>query len=116
MPSRICRPPFDEPGAVEVRLEVGLLQLVHGMAGVLRLDPIVPGEEGQLQLRMTARLDREQAVLQFLPEAGGRPVLDGKASALGKLRIVAAVGSLQFVAEVKRARAGRDGACPGRRR
>ena len=59
---------------------------------MLRLDAVVPGEEGQAELRMPAVLDREQAVLQLLPEAGGRPVLDGEAGALGKLRIIAAVG------------------------
>ena len=38
---------LEEPGAVEVGVEVDLLQLLHGVPGVLALDAVVPGKEGQ---------------------------------------------------------------------
>src|SRR5262245_14631492 len=72
-------PPLEEPGTVEGGVEEDLLELLHGMAGVLRLDAVVPGEEGETELGVAALLDGHQAVLQLLPEAGGGPVLDGEA-------------------------------------
>ena len=62
-----------------------LFELFHRMAGVLGLDAVVPGEEGNLQAGETGRLDVQQAVFQVLPEAGRSPVLDGEAGPFGDL-------------------------------
>ena len=72
------------------------------MAGVLGLDAVVPGEEGDLEAGQPGRLDVQQAVLQLLPEAGRGPVLDGEARPLGDLVVLAAVEPLELVAEVER--------------
>ena len=67
------------------------------MAGVLPLDAVVPGEEGQTQARNARLLDLQQAVFQLLPEAGRGPVLDREAGPLGDARVLAAVEPLQLV-------------------
>ncbi len=64
------------------------------MPGVLRLDPVVPGEESHFQGGKPARLDVEQPIFQLLPEAGRRPVLDGKAGPFGDAVVFAAVEPL----------------------
>src|SRR5215831_13344601 len=95
---------LEELLAIEVGREVRLLQLLHDVAGVLSLDAVVPGEKRQAQVRNTRLLDLQQTVLDLLPEAGRRPVLDSEAGALGDHRVLAAVDALQFIAEVQRRR------------
>src|SRR5205823_2226689 len=85
---------LEEPGPVEVGVEVDLLQLLHCVAGVLALDAVVPGEERQTQARNARLLDLQQAVFQLLPEAGRGPVLDREAGPLGNARVLAAVEPL----------------------
>src|SRR5262245_60179566 len=75
----------------EFRIEENFFQLFHGVAGVLGLHPVVPGKESKPELGMPGLLDPQEAILEFLPETGRRPVLDGKARALGDLRIIAAI-------------------------
>src|SRR5512135_2056953 len=94
--------PPEELVAVEAGGEVDVFELVHRVPGVLRLDAVVPGEEGDPQVRVAPLLDLHQAVLQLLPEAGRGPVLDGEARPFGDLRILVAVEPDQFVAEVER--------------
>src|SRR5207302_6830529 len=96
--------PLEELVAVEVGVEVDGFELLHGVPGVLRLDAVVPGEEGDAQVRVASLLDLHQAVLELLPESGRGPVLDGEAGPLGDLRILVAVEPLQLVAEVERRR------------
>ncbi len=93
---------LEESGLVEVRVEEDALELLHGVARVLGLDAVVPGEEGDLEAGEPGRLDVQQAVLQLLPEAGGGPVLDGEAGALGDPIVLVAVEALELVAEVQR--------------
>src|SRR5436305_7979852 len=94
-----------EPRLVEPGIEENLFELFHRMAGVLGLHAVVPGEEGNLELGQTGRLDMQQTVFELLPEARGGPVLDGKAGPFGKLAVLAAVEPLKLVAELKGVRA-----------
>ena len=96
---------LEEPRLVEPGIEEDLFELFHRMAGVLGLDAVVPGEEGDLEPGQTGRLDVQQAVFQLLPEAGGGPVLDGEAGPFGDLVVLAAVEPLKLVAELKGVRA-----------
>src|SRR3954451_24049237 len=97
--------PPEEPVAVEAGGEVDGLELLHGVAGVLGLDAVVPGEEGDAEVRVPLPLDRHEPVLEVLPEARRGPVLDGETRPLGVLRVLAAVEPPQLVAEVERRRA-----------
>ena len=106
---------LEEPRLVELGVEEDVFELFHRVAGVLGLDAVVPGEEGDLEAGQPGCLDVEQAVFQLLPEAGGGPVLDGEARPLGDLVVLAAVEALKLVAEVQGVRRARAGACPGRR-
>ena len=80
----------------------GLGQLVVGVRGVLVLDLVVPGPEGQRQVGALAGLERLEARDELLPEPGGGPVLHRVARALGDRRILGAVDPQQLVAEVQR--------------
>src|SRR5262249_14990041 len=87
---------LEEQLLIESRTEKHLLELFHGMPGMLRLDAIVPGEESHLQGRKAGGLDVQQAVFQFLPESGRRPVLDGKTGPFGDAIVLAAIEPLKL--------------------
>src|SRR5947209_10386649 len=53
---------------------------------------------------MARLLDVQQTVFQLLPEAGRRPVFDGKAGALRNLSVLTAEEPLQLVTEMERVR------------
>ena len=90
-------------------------QLVGGVGGVLVLDLVVPGPEGQRQVGALARLERLEPGDELLPEAGRRPVLDGVAGAFGGRRRPPS----RRPRAARRRRTGwrrcRGGACRGRR-
>src|SRR5262245_23820732 len=87
---------LEELLTVEIGVEVRLLQLLHHVASVLALDTVMPGEKRQPQVRYPRLLDLQQTVLDLLPEAGRRPVLDGEAGPLRNHRVLAAVDALKL--------------------
>src|SRR5579884_3794981 len=76
-PVEHLRGALEELLLVEAGTAVGVEQLGHGVRRVLRLDAVVPGEEGEPQVGTLAVAVRVEARDELLPEAGGGPVLDG---------------------------------------
>ena len=90
--------------AREGGLEEDVFEFLKRVPGVLGFDAVVPGEKGESKVVMASLLHEHQAVFEFLPEAGGGPILDGEARAFGHLRVFVAEEALQLVAEKDRAR------------
>src|SRR5262249_21781993 len=91
--------PLEEPGFVEPRIEENPFELLHGVAGVLSLDAVVPGVRGNFPRGQPRCVDVKQPMFQLLPETGGGPVLDREARSLGDSIFFAAVKPLKLVAE-----------------
>src|SRR5215467_470126 len=88
-----------EPGRV-----VALVKLVPHVCLVLILDPVVPREECQRQVRNTGRLHSLEPGDELFPETGGGPVLDGKGGPHRLVVVVAAIQPEELVAEPQRGR------------
>ncbi len=114
-PSSIAAGSGEEALLVEPRLGVGLDQLVGRVGGVLVLDLVVPGPEGEGQPLALTGLERLEPGDELLPEPGRGPVLDGVAGALGQRGVLGAVDLEQLVAEEQGRRRCRGDACRGRR-
>src|SRR5205814_7423469 len=89
----------EEAALVESGLCEGLGKLVGGVGGVLVLDPVVPGPEGQRKVRALPLGEDPETGDQLFPEPGRRPVLDGVGGTGRDRRIVGAVDAQELVAE-----------------
>mmetsp|Transcript_34333 Transcript_34333/g.113624 ORF Transcript_34333/g.113624 Transcript_34333/m.113624 type:complete len:314 (+) Transcript_34333:35-976(+) len=83
----------------------GLLELVHGVRGVLRLERLVEAPEAHPKLlgpRRPLSVQLLESLDELVPEAGVGPVLDRKGGTERGGQVLAAVNAIQRIAKVQR--------------